>query len=79
MVKIGLTEAQQIELEKLSGSEYVSLARLEMRIKYKQRQRLYTLRAMEKRGKELAAAGITRENMEARLNELEAEETETNE
>lgn len=73
---VGLTEAQQREMERLSKSEYVSLARLEQRIKYRQRQRLYSLLAMEKRGKELADAGYTRENMEAKLAEMEQEGTE---
>ena len=60
-------------MERLSESEYVRLARLESRIIYRERQRLYQLRALEKRGRELAAAGYTRQNMEARLTELEAD------
>lgn len=74
---VGLTEAQQQEMELLNKSEYVSLARLEQRIKYRQRQRLYSLRAMEKRGKELAQAGFNRANMEAKLSELEQEGTDS--
>lgn len=77
MAKIGLTEAQEIELARLSESEYVRMARLEQRIKYRQRQRLYALRNMEKRGRALAEAGFTLENMEAKLSELEAEGTES--
>jgi len=73
MNRIELTKEMTEELERLSESEYVSLARLEKRIMYKERQRLYQLRALEKRGRELAAAGCTRQNMEARLTELEAE------
>lgn len=72
MNRIELTKEMTEELERLNESEYVSLARLEKRIMYRERQRLYQLRALEKRGRELAAAGFTRQNMEARLTELEA-------
>lgn len=73
MNKIELTKEMTEEMERLSESEYVRLARLESRIMYRERQRLYQLRALEKRGRELAAAGYTRQNMEARLTELEAD------
>lgn len=73
MNKIELTKEMTEEMERLSESEYVRLARLDSRIMYRERQRLYQLRALEKRGRELAAAGYTRQNMEARLTELEAD------
>ena len=54
-------EQVEKEIEKLSKSEDVKLAKLEQRIKYKRRQYLYTLRTLAKRGKELKKAGITEE------------------
>lgn len=47
------------EIERLSESDHVKLARKEIRLKYKRRQVLYNLRNLEKRGKELEASGIT--------------------
>ena len=47
------------EIERLSKSEAVKLARREHRIKYRRRQQLYTLRAFEKRGKQLMEDGVT--------------------
>ncbi len=58
----GLTDAQvEVEIARLNESEYVALARREARLKYKRRQYLYQLRDLEKKGKALVAAGITRE------------------
>lgn len=57
-------EAVEREIERLTGTEAVRLARKELRLKYKRRQALYQLRALEKRGKELMEAGITYENIE---------------
>ena len=57
-------EEVEKEIERLSQSEAVSLARREIRLKYRRRQRLYTLRDLEKRGRELIAAGITREMLD---------------
>lgn len=57
-----LTDEQvEKEIERLEASPLVKLARREERIRYKRRQRLYTLRALEKKGKELEKAGITLE------------------
>lgn len=47
------------ETERLKKSPHVKLARKELRLKYRYRQALYTLRNLEKRGKELEALGIT--------------------
>lgn len=63
-----LTDEQvEMEIERLTNSEEVQLARKEQRIKYKRRQYLYQLRNMEKRGKQLMADGITMNNMEIML------------
>ena len=51
------------EIERLRKSENVKLARAEVRVKYKERQKLYLLRYYEKRGAELAAAGVTLETI----------------
>lgn len=60
-----LTDEQvEVEIEKLSNSEYVKLGRKEQRLKYKRRQYLYTLRNFEKRGKQLAKDGISEEDLE---------------
>lgn len=67
-------EAFEKELEELKQSPYVALARREQRLKYKQRQQLYTLRNLEKRGKELAAIGITVDTIDEFLADLEKEE-----
>lgn len=65
MAKEFLTdEAVEREIARLTATEAVKLARREQRLRYKRRQTLYTLRALEKRGKELAEAGITIENID---------------
>lgn len=53
------------EIEKLRESEFVKLARKEERIRVQRRQYLYTLRQYEKKGKALAEAGITMEDLQA--------------
>lgn len=61
-MKIFLTDEQvEEEIAKLQDSPLVKLARKEERIRYQRRQYLYTLRQYEKKGKELAASGITME------------------
>ena len=70
MAKAFLSDEQvEIEIERLRQSPMVALARKEQRIRYKRRQFLYTLRDLEKKGKALAAAGITMEILEALGNE----------
>lgn len=54
-------EEVEREIERLNQSEAVALARREMRLRYRRRQRLYQLRDLEKKGKVLMAAGITYE------------------
>ena len=62
-------EEVEQEIERLNASEEVALARREARLKYKRRQRLYQLRDLEKKGKALLAAGITREVLDAMYEE----------
>lgn len=62
----GLTDKQvEQEIERLKKSPYVKLAKKEEQIRYRRRQYLYGLRQYEKKGKELADAGITIEMLEA--------------
>ena len=62
MKEYGLTDEQvEKEIERLNASEAVALARREARLKYRRRQYLYQLRDLEKKGKALLKAGITRE------------------
>lgn len=62
------------ELEELKASPYVQLARREQRLKYKYRQQLYTLRNLDKRGRELANIGVTLDKLDEYLETLEKEE-----
>lgn len=65
MAKEFLTDEQvEAEIAKLLKSPDVKLAKKEMRIRYRRRQYLYGLRNLEKKGKELADAGITMEMLE---------------
>lgn len=62
MREYGLTDEQvEQEIERLNASEAVALARRKARLEYRRRQYLYQLRDLEKKGKALMAAGITRE------------------
>lgn len=61
----GLTDKQvEQEIEKLKNSPYVKLAKKEEQIRCRRRQYLYGLRQYERKGKELAEAGITIELLE---------------
>lgn len=72
MARDFLTDEQvELEIEKLTESPYVKLARKEEQIRYRRRQRLYTLRNYEKRGKELAESGITIKMLESMAKGLE--------
>ena len=67
-------EAVEKEIARLTATDEVRLARRELRLKYKRRQQLYTLRALEKRGRELAEAGITIGNIDDMMRIAESEE-----
>lgn len=56
------------EIARLKDSYYVKLAKKEERIRSRRRQYAYQLRVYEKKGKELAAHGVTLES----LDELDA-------
>lgn len=59
------------EIEELSESPFVALARREQRLKNKYRQKPYQLRSLDKRGRELAAIGITIDTIDEQLEMLE--------
>lgn len=59
MAKDFLTDAQvEAEIERLTNSEYVRIARAEQRAKYRRRQYMYQLRVLEKRGMQLSEQGM---------------------
>ena len=65
MAREFLTDAEvECEIERLTKSEAVKLARRELRIRYRRRQQLYTLRNLEKRGRQLMAEGVTMEALD---------------
>ena len=64
-MKSDLTDEQvELEIERLSKSPLVKLARKEQRLKNARRQNLYTLRYLEKLGQELKDSGITYEKLD---------------
>ena len=65
-------EQVEREIAMLQESPYVKLANRERRVRQRRRMYLYNLRQLEKKGKELAAAGITMDV----LNGLEHEDCE---
>lgn len=56
-------EAVEEEIRRLQASPLVKLARREEAIRNRRRQYMYQLRMYEKRGKALAAQGITMEEL----------------
>ena len=63
-------EMVEEEILRLQSSPHVKLARREEAIRNRRRQYLYTLRAYEKKGKALAAQGITLEELEEMAGDL---------
>lgn len=64
--KVGLTDAQvEQEIARLLASDEVKLAKAEAREKERRRRYLYSLRCMERRGKELMALGYTEANIKS--------------
>lgn len=67
-------EEVEAEIERLSKSDAVKLARKEQYLKNRRRQQLYTLRVYEKRGKQLQAQGVTVEALEIMYADIEGAE-----
>ena len=60
MARVFLTDDQvELEIERLNASPLVALARKEERVRNRRRQYMYKLRDLEKKGLELAHAGMT--------------------
>ena len=64
-------EAVEEEIERLRTSPLVALARREERIRYRRRQYMYSLRAYEKKGRQLEADGITMEYLDSLTDETD--------
>ena len=72
MAKKILTDEQvEKEIERLLESPLVKLAKKEEAIRYRRRQYLYNLKSYERKGRELAEAGITIEMLENMNKECE--------
>lgn len=68
MARDMLTDEQvEMEIRRLQQSPAVKLAQKEQQIKFRRRKQMYDLRWMEKRGQQLAALGVTMENIEDML------------
>ena len=64
MANNGLTDEQvELEIQRLKDSPEVKLAQREKQVRNRRRKYLYYLRQMEKKGKALAAAGVTLEKL----------------
>ena len=64
MARDFLTDEQvEEEIARLLCSPHVKLAKKEQAIRYKRRQYMYTLRAYEKKGRQLEAKGVTMESL----------------
>lgn len=75
MAKDYLTDEQvEREIDRLTESPLVKLAKKEERIRLRRRQYLYVLRSYEKKGRELAESGITMELLETMAKGCEIEE-----
>lgn len=61
----------ETEIKRLQASPYVKLAKKEERIRHRRRQYMYTLRMYEKKGKHLAADGVTIDNLDELVNEID--------
>lgn len=66
-------EAVEEEIARLQASPLVKLARREEAIRYRRRQYMYALRGYEKKGKALAAQGVTLASLEALGEDIDTE------
>lgn len=74
MSRKALTDLEvEMEIERLTKSDAVLLARQEQRLAYRKRQYLYQLRWYEKRGIELQKQGITYEDLKKQEEAIEVE------
>ena len=64
-------EAVEDEIARLQASPLVKLAKREEAIRYRRRQYMYALRSYEKKGKALAAQGVTLASLEELSEDME--------
>ena len=75
--KVTLTDLQvEAEIERLLNSDLVKLAKKEERVRNRRRQYMYSLRTYERRGRELAKAGVTIESLDSMFDECNVIEEE---
>ena len=60
------------EITLLQDSPYVALARRAQRARYQKQQKLYQLRWLEKRGRQLHEAGVTMESLAEQMRQERA-------
>lgn len=65
MPKAITDEQVEAEIARLLQSPFVKLSKKERQVRNRRRQYLYSLRSMERHGKELAESGITMEMLES--------------
>jgi hypothetical protein len=65
MPKAITDEQVETEIARLLQSPFVKLSKKERQVRNRRRQYLYSLRSMERHGKELAESGITMEMLES--------------
>lgn len=65
----GLTDEQvELEIARLQNSPHVKLANQERRLREKRRMYLYSLRQLEKKGRELERSGLTADVLRSMYN-----------
>ena len=73
MARDSFTDEQvEREIARLQESSFVKLANKERRVRNRRRMYMYHLRQLEKKGKELASAGITFEVLDSMNQEVDA-------
>ena len=74
MAREFITDEQvEEEIARLQASPLVKLAKKEEAIRYRRRQYMYCLRSYEKKGRQLAAEGVTLESLSA-LDDFDSED-----
>ena len=77
MARDVLTDEQvEREIARLQESPYVKLANKERRVRNRRRMYLYSLRQLEKKGKDLERSGVTTETLDSMMNEAVIEDDE---
>ena len=72
-------EEREKEIAELQSSRYVTLAKKEYNYRHRREQYLYNLRSLDKKGRELAASGLTLEELDKAMGKMDYEEDMNNE